>query len=202
MQCLVHCLYIIKAWYLKKSWEPLKSHLLLRWAWALISKSGFIHFSWPLLWLWEFLMETQVPGENDVSVIKEKVFRRGIPNHNFFFLFLLFFCLFSLQPLQCGKGAMIVVQYSHHYCTEASLDRILLSFQFANDPCLASDSKVCMWLLCLKSSVVKSSGNVIWWQQQQKKKISDFIQSMAISSHRNCITNYSGGGFDKYSSKL
>ena len=59
-------------------------------------------------------------------------------NHNFFL------SLFSLQSLQCGKGAMIVVQYSHHYCTEASLDRILLSFQFANDPCLASDSKVCM----------------------------------------------------------
>ena len=31
-------------------------------------------------------------------------------NHNFFL------SLFSLQSLQCGKGAMIVVQYSHHYC--------------------------------------------------------------------------------------
>ena len=35
-------------------------------------------------------------------------------NHNFFL------SLFSLQSLQCGKGAMIVVQYSHHYCTEPS----------------------------------------------------------------------------------
>ena len=57
------------------------------------------------------------------------------------------------------------------------------------------------------TTLSKVFGSKVEWKRYlmaaaAEKKISDFIQSMAISSHRNCITNYSGGGFDKYSSKL